>query len=250
MRICHFSDWHASSRNLPPADVYVCTGDMLPNAPYLVFERENGIREIWDPYEVPPMAQPGGTLIRREIYVHKEEKFQTHWIEREVELGGYRRLFPEESRNAHVICVRGNHDFVPLAPLFGGNVHELGEPPCDFVLTLFGIRWGSIRGINYIEGEWSDELEEPEWDARVRGLPNDIDVLLSHAPPQGILDGAWGRRFGSRALRSYLTVRDLTVDRPLRAHLFGHIHEDNGKMIAPNGTMFVNSATTFNLIDI
>ncbi len=32
MRIVHFSDWHGDlSTKLPPADLYICTGDMLPD---------------------------------------------------------------------------------------------------------------------------------------------------------------------------------------------------------------------------
>jgi len=61
-----------------------------------------------------------------------------------------------------------------------------------------------------------------------------VDVLVTHAPPRGVLDRAqafgcvWGRSHGSEDLRKFV---DTT--RPL-FHLFGHVHHAAGGAKRPS----------------
>eukprot|EP00401_Gymnodinium_catenatum_P077755 CAMPEP_0117477560 /NCGR_PEP_ID=MMETSP0784-20121206/10888_1 /TAXON_ID=39447 /ORGANISM="" /LENGTH=339 /DNA_ID=CAMNT_0005271871 /DNA_START=20 /DNA_END=1039 /DNA_ORIENTATION=+ len=83
-------------------------------------------------------------------------------------------------------------------------------------------------------------------DGTYEPLPKDIDVLVSHVPPRGILDDASPdfdmpgseEAIGSRMLRSRLTQLG---ERMPRLHLFGHVHEARGTY-KTSGTLFVNAA--------
>lgn len=214
---------------LPPADVYVCTGDMLPNFPITPKKRDFSF----------------GVVDWRKIDPDHEYVNQNAWAKRQ---GSYRQFFG--SPDAPVVCVRGNHCFIGLAPMFsGGEVWEVSHLP-HRTKEYCGLKFGGVRGINYICGEWSDELGGAEWSKAVDELPMDVDVLVSHAPPRGILDSLpWGKvHLGSDALASYVNRR-MMESFPLRAHLFGHIHECCVTEQVGD-TLFSNAATTFHELDI
>lgn len=202
MRIVHFSDWHGRQEALPLADIYICTGDMLPN------------------FHWP-------------ISAAREELLQRDWISSQIRL---RDLF--ESPNAPCIVVRGNHDFTDLAPYVGGEVYEIGVKPTVF--TLRGLVFGGVRGVPWINDMWSDELGPPEEYDLWRTVPSSIDVLVTHGPPSGVLDDG----YGSRRIASYVNRH------PCKLHLFGHIHEHGGEVVAYEDMRFSNAATTFNVIDL
>ena len=62
-----------------------------------------------------------------------------------------------------------------------------------------------------------------------------MDVLITHAPPYGILDRDVSIHYGSNELLSRVTAV-----RP-QIHLFGHIHKANG-LEESGGTIFSNAA--------
>ncbi len=62
-----------------------------------------------------------------------------------------------------------------------------------------------------------------------------VDVLITHAPPYGILDQDGSIHYGS-----YELLSRVTAVRP-RIHLFGHIHKANG-LEERGGTVFSNAA--------
>ena len=69
-------------------------------------------------------------------------------------------------------------------------------------------------------------------------IPAGLDLLVTHGPPAGVLDGGGGR--GSIALA------DRLLDVPPRLHVFGHMHVDGGRTHtgddADGGTLSVNAA--------
>jgi Icc-related predicted phosphoesterase len=68
-------------------------------------------------------------------------------------------------------------------------------------------------------------------------IPEDTDILITHGPPQGILDQSAleGKHQGCDQLLT--AVRRV---RP-RVHVFGHIHQHYG-VVRSAGTLFVNAA--------
>uniref|UniRef100_K3X2D5 Calcineurin-like phosphoesterase domain-containing protein n=1 Tax=Globisporangium ultimum (strain ATCC 200006 / CBS 805.95 / DAOM BR144) TaxID=431595 RepID=K3X2D5_GLOUD len=70
-------------------------------------------------------------------------------------------------------------------------------------------------------------------------IPSDVDVLLTHGPPNGILDKVFtGARVGDETLLKEVMSRC----RP-RFHVFGHIHEAYGATRVGT-TVFINCATS------
>ena len=76
-------------------------------------------------------------------------------------------------------------------------------------------------------------------------IPADTDVLVTHQPPEDILDLSDEIHYGDSVL-----WRRVTLVRP-KLHLFGHIHKAAG-MAERNGTVFSNGAVLgegYNLTD-
>lgn len=219
--VCHFSDWHGEWGELPKADIYVCTGDML--------------------YNYPKMR--GSLDYRREVFLQSKE---TKRLKCRKHLG---------NPDAPVVTMRGNHDFVPLGPLFsGGPVYEIDNE--HDIFEIEGLLFGGSRGINFIGGHWSDEKSAQELSDIGLALSTDIDVLVTHAPPYGILDeapsfnGVTKEKCGVNGFASYAIRREYSnlCPKKLKLHCFGHIHECFGTL--QKGALFSNAATGWHLIEV
>ena len=245
MLICHLSDWHASLTSLPEADIYVVTGDMLPNFPETSFRIPGGGEGVLHERDRWP---EGAIYMGRKIIRELEVRGQREWCE----MNPFREAtgIPDSKP---VVCVRGNHDFVDLGPWIGGNVWEISEDPTR-VAEISGLVFGGMRGIPWCTGEWMDELYPDGMESRARNLPHDIDVLVTHAPPEGILDiGRYFENIGSPEIMSYVHRRSYAVEglplRPLRAHFFGHLHNNaGGKNMG--GVVFSNAAETMRMVEL
>ena len=75
-------------------------------------------------------------------------------------------------------------------------------------------------------------------------IPDDIDILITHGPPNGILDlvprKGWDENTGCEELRK--RVEDIAKLGRLKLHVFGHIHCGYG-MEQELGLTFVNAST-------
>lgn len=208
MRIGHFSDLHGNLSALRNAeeipDVWVCSGDFFPNS-------TRGIRSI-------------------------EQEYQKNWFAAQN--------LPSLLKGKPLLFVGGNHDYVSLADL----LVEVGYPAQNITLqgvVVDGVRFAGFREIPYIRGEWNGETHRTDIAAIVVDLfSNPPDILVTHAPPAGILDN--GHTPGIEAITSLLTYSDHNV----KVHLFGHIHEDGGKIVEEMGIRFFNSAGTLQFLDV
>lgn len=224
VRVCHASDWHWNFQELPEADLYVFTGDMLPNHPVIDRDKGSYSYRSWT------------------VDAEHERLHQGRDIRELVAAGGVRRFLG--SPDAPVIAVRGNHDFVDIEPLFEGCafMHEFLD---NESIDACGLRVTGHRGIPYINGRWSDEVQRPELVDRMRQIPFDVDLVLTHYAPEGILDKA-GHHLGLEGMASALGQRL----RPGGVHCFGHIHECGGQVLELGDLRFSNAATTFNCFDV
>lgn len=242
MRIVHFSDWHwgfvddPESYRLPEADIYVCTGDMMDDYPSV------------DPYRDPWDIMGGSNW---EIRPGNSRLRQTEAIKHYVKDGGFRPLLG--SPDAPIVCVRGNHDFVDIGPLFEGcnMVHEFMR---NEMIEVLGKRISGHRGIPHIYGTWNDEMDPSDLMDLVRGIPQDIDLLLTHYPPSLILDaevqGKGVRCFGLEGMSGVVFNRM----KPNGVHMFGHIHGSGG-LLKEEGPeehrlTFSNASTKVNVIEV
>lgn len=134
-----------------------------------------------------------------------------------------------------IIIIGGNHD----NRLQSGKT-RVGNPLvsylCDEWTELEGLKiWGSpwtntFDGINPICCAFTldtDEQLSMKWDK----IPEDVDILVTHSPPLGILDSCINsednlfHNVGSSSLSD-------CVERlyNLKLHVFGHIHEHGGQI--------------------
>jgi predicted phosphohydrolase len=138
----------------------------------------------------------------------------------------------------HKVVICGNHDFCfqeqpAKARAFITNAIYLEDSGCEVAgLTFWGSPWQPWFG------GWAFNLPRGEDLAKVWAkIPARMDVLITHGPPEGILDTTnRGDVVGCRDL-----MDRVRVVKP-RLHVFGHIHEAAG-LAELDGTTFVNAST-------
>ncbi|CAJ1372436.1 unnamed protein product [Effrenium voratum] len=92
-----------------------------------------------------------------------------------------------------------------------------------------------------------EEEQKQLWASALPSSGPQVDVVLTHGPPQGILDQMFhGKHVGSHALAQHLG-RLLHAGTAPKVVVFGHVHERHGLARAqPNGgasTTFINAAS-------
>lgn len=209
MLIGHISDLHGDLRKLFAStahpDVWVFSGDIFPN-------ETRGDRAIEVPYQTEWFKSIMGLLISR--------------------LGG-----------APVLWVEGNHDYVNLATLLREKGYDNAWDITQSPFEIGGHRFVGMAGINWIEGEWNGETHD--FREKVdHAFSQDPTILVTHAPPAGILDEVGG--YGVKYLTTALTYHPHRIG----THLFGHCHADAGQDREEMGIHFYNGACTVRFIEV
>ena len=138
----------------------------------------------------------------------------------------------------HKVFIAGNHDF--LAERQSQLFHSLIPDNCIYLennaVEVAGLKiWGSPITPWFFDWAFNrhrgDEIR-PYWDA----IPNDVDILITHGPPNGILDRtASGQLVGCEELMVQIHRIKPVI------HLFGHIHEAYGTAYV-NEICFINGS--------
>lgn len=216
MQILHLSDWHCGptqardrivSEGLDnhQPDILAVTGDMLPNY-------------------YPEYGNPVEAQAQRPKWEKMIEVFREAWPK------------------AEIVAVPGNHDFcdywIPM------QVWSLDKFETQS-MTVKGLRISGFRGVPAYNGHWHGERDPRELEHAVAGLDPTADIILTHAPPYGILDRVWNPlHIGITPLAEWFrTHRDKR-----RLHLFGHVHENGGQIEEGHNTLHSNAATMANLL--
>lgn len=216
MKIYHMSDTHGDHfRRVmdrgpqDPPDAWIHTGDFFPNSPNYSMD-----------YEGP---------------------YQMRWWRNNYE------SFIRRLKGKPLITVAGNHDWLNLAALCRARGVEAYEAnPAGF--TFGGLKFAGFREIPYINGRWKGEADRATLKSCTEAvLFADPDVLVTHAPPKGILDGLdCGDHIGNEPLAVALA----TGSHKIKLHAFGHVHEHGGKMLTKGDILFSNAATRLNVFDL
>ncbi|MDE0389956.1 MAG: metallophosphatase domain-containing protein [Rhodospirillales bacterium] len=124
----------------------------------------------------------------------------------------------------HKVAITGNHDrCLEADPSLGAEIFAGCHYLLDSGVEIGGVTfrgspwqpWFFDMGFNLERGV---ELRE-KWEL----IPAHVDVLITHAPPHGVLDGTGtGENVGCEELRA-ATRRTCP-----RLHVFGHIHQARG----------------------
>lgn len=132
----------------------------------------------------------------------------------------------------HRVIIAGNHDWPwrkhrRYAQLWVKSATYLQ----DSSVTVGGLKiWGSPWQPEFCH--WAFNLPRgPQLAAVWAGIPEDVEVLVTHTPPLGILDAGLGC--------ADLAARLEHLPR-LRLHVFGHVHHGYGRLDRGR-TTFVNA---------
>lgn len=123
------------------------------------------------------------------------------------------------------IVIAGNHDL-----LFEQNPQQAKEALGEEATYLFesGVE---IEGVKFWGAPWNPRFRDYAFNIergealreKWRKIPTNIDVLITHGPPQNILDSNGTMPIGDADLRDEVLNRVWP-----RLHVFGHVHEDRG----------------------
>lgn len=135
----------------------------------------------------------------------------------------------------HKIVIAGNHDWIfEKANDLGRSILSNAIYLQDSGVEIEGLRiWGSpwTPAFNNWAFNANDEIVR-YWDM----IPLDVQLLITHGPPKGILDVVPGERgYGCPRLMAKIQQIKPAI------HAFGHVHEGYGKQFF-NGTEFINAA--------
>lgn len=134
------------------------------------------------------------------------------------------------------VFIGGNHDgFLQknFAPIESLDIVYL----CDSGITYKDFKiWGSPWTPTFHNWHFMKDRGEDiraKWDL----IPNNIDILVTHGPPYGILDkNIRGEHCGCEELR------EAAFRISPKLHMFGHIHEQGGKTLNTGITTYVNAS--------
>ena len=159
---------------------------------------------------------------------------QERWV-----LGPFRDWL-RSVRARRIVMIAGNHDFFFETAGWRENLapHFASYGLCYLEDSGIEIAGQKIWGSPWVENlpDWAFCASPEEAAERFSLIPEDTDILLSHAPPGSILDRVGERSVGSSALASRLQSL-----RP-RVSFFGHIHECGGEQKDFPDTTFYNVA--------
>ena len=140
-------------------------------------------------------------------------------------------------KNKYKIIVAGNHDIAMESnmgmakDLLSNAIYLMDEAIIIDGVKFYGTPW------QLPFNDWAFNKPEKELKEIFSMIPSDTNVLISHSPPYGILDMAYGKHLGSKSLR------DRVEKIKPKYHIFGHIHEGYGRHIdEQRGITYVNAS--------
>jgi Icc-related predicted phosphoesterase len=147
----------------------------------------------------------------------------------------------------HKVLIAGNHDWLferdnaAARSLLSDNITYLQDSSAEIAgLKFFGSPW---QPVFY---QWAFNLPRgSEMAQKWAHIPDDIDILITHGPPNGILDQVPRSPSGSspegcEELRK--RIEHITSKGKLKLHIFGHIHCGYG-IQEEMGVKFINACT-------
>ncbi len=130
------------------------------------------------------------------------------------------------------IFISGNHDNLHMSQFDWFDAEYLCDSGTEFEgLKIFGTPWTkTFPGMNPHCKAFTCDTEDQLHD-KFKLIPHDTNILISHSPPYGVLDGIPmedGSLFhvGSTSLSKAIATH---WDSGLIFHVFGHIHEAYGE---------------------
>lgn len=169
-----------------------------------------------------------------DILLHAGDLTRSGHLEELREAGDWLRSLPHR----HKLVIAGNHDFCleqqpeKARALLQGLTYLKDEGYDCEGLQIYGSPWQPWFH------DWAFNLRRGEPLRKIWAkIPPRADIVVTHGPPQGILDRCFdGREVGCQDL-----LERLEVVQP-KLHVFGHIHEAYGQQRVGE-TLYVNASS-------
>ncbi|MBP6002900.1 MAG: metallophosphatase domain-containing protein [Pyrinomonadaceae bacterium] len=183
------------------------------------------------------IAVPDGDLL-----IHSGDATSTGTVGEIARFNTWFAALPHKTK----IFVAGNHDWLferdgqTARGLLDESIVYLQDSSVEIEgLKIYGSPW---QPRFY---DWAFNLNRGhEMAAKWELIPDDTNILITHGPPNGILDAVprvWGDELtGCEELRQ--KVNGISGRGDLKLHVFGHIHCGYGKLEL-DGVTFVNAST-------
>ena len=179
---------------------------------------------------------PGG-----DILIHAGDLMNSGYSANEIH---YFLSWLEKQDYEEIIFIAGNHDI-----MFESSPHNVDEILSNYpIVTYLKDGWVKIDGIKIYGSPWQPEFYNwafnlprggKELEEKWSKIPNDVDILITHGPPQGHLDTS-GPPYNQPNLGCELLRIAVDKIKP-KIHVFGHIHGGAGYK-TENETLFINAA--------
>ncbi len=152
---------------------------------------------------------------------------QSNWLNSEF------RYWLVEQPVKEAIFVAGNHTWIfekakDQVPKMNKNFHYLQDSFIEiFGLKIYGTPW-QLKFNN-----WAFNLTEEELSRKWKLIPDDVDILLCHSPPYGIMDKTSDNiKIGSKSLLKRIKeIKPTLVIYGHNHHKYGIIEKDEIKYI-------------------
>lgn len=153
-----------------------------------------------------------------------------------------------------MLFTEGNHDFAnpqKILPKLGVRIINITN---QLYIHKSGLSFYGFPFIPYIEGKWNHELELPEmvkeFELMLECIKDagfdQVDVLVAHCPPYGILDkNRQGNSIGNRVLINRIDYCDFAP----QYILCGHVHENSG-LVSYNYITISNAACSQRILEV
>jgi Icc-related predicted phosphoesterase len=142
-----------------------------------------------------------------------------------------------EQPHKHKLVIPGNHDrMFQSAPLAAIRLITAATLLNENGVVIEGKKfWGSPWTPFF--RDWAFNYHAPDGPSRWAKIPDQLDVLITHGPPLGILDFIPD----GRVYAGCPELRKRVIEVKPKLHVFGHIHESGGSIVT-NPTVFVNAS--------
>ena len=201
MNICFISDMHGNLNfKVPEADLLLIAGDLCP-------ARHSAASSIY---------------------------MQQDWLNSDFRFWLLDQLVTE------CVAVAGNHDWIwetspKMVPELNTNFHYLEDDDINILgLKIYGTpvqlpfnNWAFNRAEEKIQKYWDN-------------IPKDLDILLLHSPPYGILDETHHPNYDPKRIGSKSLLKKIKEVRP-KVVVFGHNHGEHG-IIEQDGIKYINAS--------
>ncbi len=148
----------------------------------------------------------------------------------------FNRWLGEQNFKHRVVCA-GNHDrYFENAPQLARELLTNATYLENTGITLDGVTfWGSPYTPEFLN--WAFMYQRGSGERYWELIPDDLDVLITHGPPLGILD----QTVPGEAHLGCAELFDVVKRKKPRVHIFGHIHGGAGTF-EDDETRFINAA--------